>query len=109
MKSYKAGVIFTLLYTVILFSPAVQSEDQVYGYELMTKQERMEHRNTMRTLKTEQERERYRLEHHKKMQKRAEKKGLTLPDTPQPRGKGMMNNEGRGSGGGQGSGGGRGR
>jgi hypothetical protein len=77
------------------------AQDRAYGYELMTEQERIEHRTHMRALKTEKEREQYRLEHHKKMQERAKERGVTLPDEPMPRG------GGRGAGPGGGMGGGR--
>ena len=52
-----------------------RSQDQIYGSQLMTEQERVEHRATMRSLKTAQEREAYQLEHHKRMQERAKEKG----------------------------------
>ena len=54
----------------------------IYGSQLMTERERQEHRTKMRSFKTEQERETYRLAQHKKMQERARAKGLTLPDAP---------------------------
>lgn len=82
-----------------------QKQERAFGWELMTEQERSEHRAHMRSLKTEQEREQYRLEHHKKMQERAKKQGVTLPDESMPRGMG----KGRGMGGGMGSGGGMGK
>lgn len=56
--------------------------DQIYGSQLMTEQERLEHRTQMRNLKTVKERETYQLEHHKRMQERAKEKGVTLPDEP---------------------------
>jgi hypothetical protein len=77
-----------------------KQQEQVYGYELMTEQERAEHRTRMRAFKTEQEREQFRLEHHKKMQERAKERGVTLPDEPMPRGKGMGGGQGGGMGGG---------
>ena len=79
---------------------SIQAQETAYGWQLMTEQERMEHRAKMRSFKTEQEREAYRREHHKRMQERAREKGVTLPDEPQPRGKGM----GKSGGGGQGMG-----
>lgn len=82
------------------------AEETIYGWQLMTEQERIEHRNKMRSLKTKQEREAYRIEHHKRMQERARERGVTLPDTSQQRGKGMR---GPASGTGQGKGGGAGR
>ena len=76
-------------------------QEQVYGHELMTEQERAEHRRHMRSLKTEQEREKFRQEHHKKMQARAKERGVTLPEQPLPRGKGMGGGQGGGMGGGR--------
>ena len=105
----------TLWLIVSVFGLAIpafnlMAQEQVYGWELMSKQERNEHRKKMQSMKTMEERERYRLEHHKKMQQRAEQQGVTLPDKPQPRGKGMgRDGQGRGMGGGQGMGRGQGR
>lgn len=68
-----------------------QDQERVYGSEIMTPQERNEYHNRMRVLKTEQEREAFRLEHHKLMQERAKAQGKTLPDMPPAgMGPGMM-------------------
>jgi hypothetical protein len=85
-----------------------QNTAPIYGSQLMTRQERMEYRNQMRSMKTQEERNAFRLEHHKKMQERAKERGLTLPDTP-PAGGGGMGPGGGGmgpGGGGMGPGGG---
>lgn len=66
-----------------------QKQEQIYGSQLMTRKERAEHRAKMRSLKTQEEREAYRLEHHEKMQARAKEKGMTLPDEPPAAGMGM--------------------
>lgn len=89
-----------------LLSPALLAQDEtpIYGHQLMTEQERMEHRQKMRSFKTEQEREAYRMEHHKRMQERAKAQGVTLPEEPMPRGKGMGMGQGKGMGMGQGQG-----
>jgi hypothetical protein len=76
--------------------PEAQKQEQVYGSQLMTRQERAEHRTRMRAAKTAEEREQIRKEHHERMKKRAKERGVTLPDEPPPRGGGM----GRGSPGG---------
>jgi hypothetical protein len=81
-----------------------QTQDRVYGWQLMTEEERVAHRAKMRSMTTAQEREQYRLEHHKKMQERARERGVTLPEEPGPVGKGMQGG-GMGPGGGMGSGG----
>lgn len=64
-------------------------DEVVYGWQIMSPKERAEHRTKMRSLKTKSEREAYRLEHHKLMQERAKQKGVTLPDLPMPRGRGL--------------------
>ncbi|MDO9365466.1 MAG: hypothetical protein Q7T58_03855 [Methylotenera sp.] len=66
-----------------------QVKEQVYGSQMMTSQERMEHRKKMRAAKTAEERERIRAEHHEAMKVRAQERGVTLPDTPPERGMGI--------------------
>jgi hypothetical protein len=85
-----------------------QIRDQdIYGSQLMTAQERDQYRQRMLAAKTEQEREQIRLEHHQKMTARAKERGITLPAQP-PAG-GAAGGMGPGSGPGFGAGGGRGR
>lgn len=64
-----------------------QEQEQMFGSQLMTPEERIEHRDKMRSLKTQEEREAFRLEHHKKMLERAKEKGVTLPEISPARGK----------------------
>lgn len=78
-----------------------QAQERLYGYELMTPQERNEFQNRMRAAKTDQEREQIRLEHHNQMQARAKAQGKTLPDMPPA---GMDPGGGMGPGGGKGMG-----
>jgi hypothetical protein len=76
-----------------------QEGERIYGYELMTGQERAEYQSRMRAAKTDEEREAIRLEHHKKMQARAKAQGKTLPDMPPAdRGPGMGPGGGKGMG-----------
>lgn len=84
----------------------MQERQQVFGWQLMSEQERQEYRRQMQQMKTEEEREAFRLEHHKMMKERAREMGVTLPDEPGPRGKGMGPGGGMGPGSG-GMGGGR--
>lgn len=77
-----------------------ETRERMYGYELMTPQERGEYQAQMRELRTQEEREQFRLEHHRKMQERARAQGKTLPDAPPM-------DRGPGSGGGMGPGYGR--
>lgn len=99
----------TVIATLFLLLPVTFShaEETVHGWQLMTEQERGEHRTKMRSFETEQEREAYRLEHHQLMQARAKEQGVRLSDTPPQRGKGMGRGRGDGSGQRMGGGGGR--
>ena len=67
----------------------------------MTPEERAEHQTKILSLKTAEEREQFRIEHHKKMQGRAKEKGVTIPDQPRTREKmawGLEIKEGGGGG-----------
>lgn len=76
------------------------NEDTVYGWHMMSDAERNEYRHRMLELRTEQEREKYRIEHHRLMEERAKSRGDRMNDT-------MRRNDGMGPGGGGGMGGGR--
>ena len=84
----------------------IQDQDKmIYGWQLMTQQERRDHRAKMQSMKTEEERMAYREEHHKLMQQRAQERGLTLPDRPRRQGSGQGFGGGSpGGGGGSGKG-----
>jgi hypothetical protein len=83
-------------------------DQQIYGSQLMTQQERTTFRNQMRAAKTYEEQQRIRNEHHKQMQVRAKERGVTIPDQPPAHGMGggMGPGPGPGAGGGMGQGGG---
>jgi hypothetical protein len=94
----------------------IQQQEQVYGSQLMTPQERLDYRARMRTAKTLEEKNAIRKEHHQAMKERAASLGVTLPDEPQATGRGIGQGNGMGQGrggmgpgGGMGSGGRRGR
>ena len=59
-----------------------QTQVQIYGSQLMTAAERTEYQSKIRTLKTDKERDAFRLDHHEKMKVRAAEKGVTLPNSP---------------------------
>ena len=84
----------------------VQAQVQIYGSQLMSTAERTEYQSKMRTLKTDKERDAFRLDHHETMKVRAAEKGVTLPETPQ--GAGSKSNNGFGGGPGLGAGAGQG-
>jgi len=64
----------------------LRDRDTIYGSQLMTPAERNTYRNKMRSLKTAQEREAFRAQHHEEMQKRAQQRGLRMPDSPPAQG-----------------------
>lgn len=82
-----------------------RTQDMIYGSQLMTPAERSQYMNQMRTLKTAQEREAFRLQHHEQMLERARAKGVTLPDAPQAIGMGPAGGMGGGAGAAGGKGG----
>lgn len=81
---------------------AQAQEEQIFGRQLMTEQERTEYRDKMRNAKTKEERDKIRAQHHEEMKARAKARGVTLPDDPPPKGMGY----GRGGPAGKGPGGG---
>lgn len=72
-------------------------QEQIYGSQLMTEQERAEYREKIRAAKTAEEREKIRNEHHEQMKERARERGVKLPDEPPPMGGGMGPGPGPGS------------
>ena len=85
---------------LILIAPAYTAfaADEVYGSQLMTEQERNAYRTKMQSMKTEQERQQLRMEHHKQMQERAKAQGVTLPDMPPNQGMHQGMGQGMGQG-----------
>jgi hypothetical protein len=71
-------------------------QEQIFGRELMTEQERNELRAKMRSATSEEEREQIRWENHIKMQERAKARGIDLPEAPM-----LGMRQGRGGGPGQ--------
>ena len=82
----------------------LNDRSQIYGSQLMTPAERRAYRDQMRSLKTAQEREALRKQHHEQMQKRAAERGMRLPDMPPGQGAGMGPVGGMGPGMGPGAG-----
>lgn len=77
-----------------------KKQDVIYGSQLMTSKERRAYQAKMRSLKSSEQREALRKEHHEQMQARAKEMGKTLPDEPPAQGMGM--GKGMGPGGGMG-------
>ena len=117
MKSQKnsistLAILAIVVTTSFLGIDAVQAQDQVqaqaqaqiYGSQLMTAEERTEFQTKMRVLKTDKERDAFRLDHHEKMTVRAAEKGVTLPNPPPAAGTGSKGHTGPGVGKGSGMG-----
>jgi hypothetical protein len=85
-----------------------QAQVQIYGSQLMSPAERTEYQTKMRALKTDKERDAFRLDHHDKMKVRAAEKGVTLPNSPPAAGTGPKATTGQGVGPGSGMGAGQG-
>ena len=105
MNAYIKSLLFIFTLSIIFPATSVFAEDQVYGWQLMSEQERLEHRTKMQNMETKEERKQYLLQHHKKMEQRAKAQGKNLPDMPQNRNN-MMDGRGGMGGGGMGGGGG---
>lgn len=95
-----------LLFGLLGIAAADEDAQTVYGWQLMTEQERNEFRTIMRNMETEEERQAFRYEHHERMEMRAKEEGITLPDEPGEYKKGMRRGpkDGSGIGSGYGSG-----
>jgi hypothetical protein len=115
MKSQKTSVSTLAMLAIVattacLWFGAAQAQDQVqaqvqiYGSQLMTAAERTEFQTKMRVLKTDKERDAFRLDHHDKMSVRAAEKGVTLPNSPPAAGAAPKGNSGVGVGPGSGVG-----
>ncbi|MDO9042558.1 MAG: hypothetical protein Q7U64_09485 [Desulfocapsaceae bacterium] len=72
-----------------------EQQERIYGYQLMTPQERIEYRDKMQDAKTAEERERIRKKHHNVMVIRAKARGVILPAEPPIRGGNMGAGGGR--------------
>lgn len=71
--------------------------DGVYGWQLMSEQERAQYRDRMRNAASAAEREQIRIENHERMQARARSRGVELPDEPR-QGRGGKDGMGQGRG-----------
>ena len=98
MKIFTTSIIVVIISLLSNYALA-ETPEQVYGWQLMTQQERVEHRQKMQSFNTFKEREAYRLQHHKLMQERARERGMKLPEVPLPQGRGMGGGQGMGPGG----------
>lgn len=86
--------------------PRATERKQVRGSEMMTREERAEHRKKMREAGNREEREQVRKEQHERMKERAKEQGKEMPDQPPERGMHRMDGSGPRDGGGMGPGGG---
>lgn len=67
----------------------IEQQEHIYGYQLMTPQERIEYRVKIRDAKNDKERREIRKKHHNIMTIRAWARGVILPAEPPVRGGNM--------------------
>jgi len=65
-------------------SPALHRDADIYGWQLMTHQERNAYRERMRAAVTDEDRAKVIAEHQATMQARARERNVALPATPPP-------------------------
>jgi hypothetical protein len=100
----KVVAALTLSAAVMAYTVGVQAQDTsssltpIYGSQLMSDPERSAYQTKMRSLKTDQAREAFRLEHHEEMKIRATARGVTLPNEPLAKGLGIQGNVQQGAG-----------
>jgi hypothetical protein len=101
MKAHELMVTaMAVLFAGLTFAQPVSvpaDDAPIFGAQIMTEQERIEHRARMRAARTPEEREQVRIEHHGQMVERARERGVTLPEEPPVRG-GMGPGTGPGAG-----------
>ena len=112
----KVVAALTLSAVVMTYTMGAHAQDTtsslmpIYGSQLMSDPERSAYQTKMRSLKTDQAREAFRLEHHEEMKIRASARGITLPNEPYAKGLGIQGHvpQGAGQGGAAGKSGGMG-
>lgn len=102
--SFKRSAAIAMFAAVFSLPVMAQDEEPVYGRQLMTQEELQEHHRMMQSLDTPEARQEYREQHHQRMLERARERGVTLPDEPGMKGKGMKHGQGMGNGQGMGQG-----
>ena len=70
-----------------------QTQEPVYGRQLMTQEEMRKYQDKMRSATSDAERQQIRAEHHEEMRERAKSKGIVLPDEAPARGMGPGGHE----------------
>ncbi len=63
-----------------------QAQSHIYGWQLMSEEERKEYREKMRKMKNEEAREEFRMQHQQMMRERAMERDIELPSAPAERG-----------------------
>lgn len=84
-RKKRSMILYTIIFAVLYIDSA--NAETYYGSQLMTPQERAEHRAKMRGL-SPSEREAHRAEHHEAMKERAKSMELSMPDQPPAYGRG---------------------
>jgi len=98
-----AAAMMTMTVALFAAEQAAPKSEPIYGYRIMSGEERDGYRERMRNARSADERQTIRDEHRKLMEGRAKERGVTLPE---PRGPGAGKGPGGGPGYGKGPGGG---
>ncbi len=105
--SLYAGFVQAANPTPVQENMEMHEQEQIYGSQLMTRQECSEYHARMRAAGTAEEQEQVRDEYHQAMKKGAALQGICVPEDPPVGGIGSGSSNGIGQGGGRGSGKGR--
>ncbi|MDD3813863.1 MAG: hypothetical protein PHZ02_04385 [Desulfocapsaceae bacterium] len=84
-----AGSVLAAAPTPVRENAQIEQQEHIYGYQLMTPQERIEYRVKIRDAKNDEERKGIRKKHHNIMTIRAWSRGVILPADPPDRGGNM--------------------
>jgi hypothetical protein len=80
-----AAAMLMMMATLFAAEQSTPKSEPIYGYRMMSDQERNEYRERMRSARSGQERQAIRDEHRKLMEVRAKERGVTLPGPRGPR------------------------
>ncbi|WP_292955426.1 MULTISPECIES: hypothetical protein [unclassified Neptuniibacter] len=79
------SLLTSMLSVILIVTPAMgvyaaDKKERVNVRQLVTLQERADHRTSLKNAKSAEERDKIRTEYHLLIQKRADEKGITLPE-----------------------------
>ena len=100
-KTRMAYAFMVLLAVPAAAMGAADAQQQGYGHQLLTEQERNVYRERMRAATSAEQRAQIRDEHHELVRERAKARGITIPEKTPTGGMGQGQGRGMGKGGGR--------